>query len=326
VCLIAGGVARADVKSDEKTAVKLEGMLGTVAGMFGGKAMKDGLVSTVAVKGDRRFRGDENNAEIVDLNEEKVYELDMRKKTYTVATFAEIRQRLEEARRKAEEQAAKAKPEEKRQDGKSPEVEVDFDVKETGQKRAVNGFDCREVVMTVVVREKGKTLEQAGGLVLTSTQWIAPTVPALAEVADFEMRYATKLAGPEMMAQAQQLASALAMYPGIASAMGRLRTEGAKFEGTPIQTVSTFEAVASAEQQKEQAQARSEEGDSPKGMGGLLGGLGRRMMKKKDSEPAAPAAAPGRARILTMTNEVLKVTPSAAADDVAVPAGFKLRN
>jgi hypothetical protein len=327
-CLLAGGgLAAADVKTDEKTAVKLEGMLGTMAGMFGGKAMKEGLVSTVAVKGDRRFRGDENMAEIVDLNEEKVYQVDLRKKTYTVMTFAEIRKRMEEARRKAEEQMAKSKPEQKAgPDEKGREMEMDFDIKETGQKRAINGFDCREVVMTVTVREKGKTLEQNGGLVLTSSQWLAPKIAALDEVAQFELRYAQKLAGPTMAAQAEQLAAALAMYPGIASAMNKLRTEGVKFDGTAIQTVSTFDAVASAEQQKQQAEAKSDEGSTPTGIGGLMGGLGRKMMKKKEPEGGAANATPGRARIMTMTNEVLKVTPSATAEDVAIPAGFKLKD
>ena len=49
-------------------------------------------------------------------------------------------------------------------DPQQPEVEVDLQLKETGQKKTVNGFDTREVVMTITLREKGKTLEQAGGL------------------------------------------------------------------------------------------------------------------------------------------------------------------
>jgi len=43
-------------------------------------------------------------------------------------------------------------------------MEIDFDVKNTGQQKAINGFDTHEAVMTITVREKGKTLEQAGGI------------------------------------------------------------------------------------------------------------------------------------------------------------------
>ena len=48
------GPARAEVKSREKSLVKLEGVLGGVIRVFGGKAAKEGVVSTAAVKGNRK--------------------------------------------------------------------------------------------------------------------------------------------------------------------------------------------------------------------------------------------------------------------------------
>ncbi len=74
-------------------------------------------------------------------------------------------------------------------------MEVDFDVKNTGQKKTINGFDTHQVVMTITVREKGKTLEESGGLVLTADMWLAPKIAAMKEIADFDMRYAQKLYG-----------------------------------------------------------------------------------------------------------------------------------
>ena len=38
-------------------------------------------------------------------------------------------------------------------------------MKETGQKKQIAGYDTHESVMTITVREKGKTLEEGGGLV-----------------------------------------------------------------------------------------------------------------------------------------------------------------
>src|SRR5512134_2353402 len=76
----------ADVKTQEKGQVKFEGMLGRMMNMFGGKAAKEGIVSNVAVKGDRKANLTENGGQIIDLDEEKVYELDSRKKTYKVTT------------------------------------------------------------------------------------------------------------------------------------------------------------------------------------------------------------------------------------------------
>ena len=97
----------ADVKTRDKSQVKFEGMLGRMMGMVAGKAAKEGVVTTVAVKGDRKVEMNDTFGRIVDLKEEKVYELDVKKKTYEVVTFEELRRRLREARDKAEKQAPK---------------------------------------------------------------------------------------------------------------------------------------------------------------------------------------------------------------------------
>ena len=52
-----------------------------------------------------------------------------------------------------------------REGAKRPEFEVDFDVKATGEARAINGFDCKQTIVTITVRQKGKTLDEAGGIV-----------------------------------------------------------------------------------------------------------------------------------------------------------------
>ena len=44
----------ADVRADEKTRVEFGGPLGGVVNLFGGKAAREGVTSTVAVKGDRK--------------------------------------------------------------------------------------------------------------------------------------------------------------------------------------------------------------------------------------------------------------------------------
>ena len=43
--------------------------------------------------------------------------------------------------------------------------------------------------MTVTVREKGKTLDESGGVVLTTDSWLGPDIPAMKELAEFEMKY-----------------------------------------------------------------------------------------------------------------------------------------
>src|SRR5215831_7043905 len=76
--------AIADVKTEEKTSVQLPGVLGGIAKVFGGKAARDGITNKVALKGDRKMTVNEDTAELIDLKEEKIYKIDLKKKTYSV--------------------------------------------------------------------------------------------------------------------------------------------------------------------------------------------------------------------------------------------------
>jgi sRNA-binding protein len=328
---------RADVRADEKAKVEFAGMLGRMFNLFGGKGAREGVTSVVAVKGDRKATLNETTGQIIDLAEEKVYDLDLRKKTYKVTTFDELRRQMEEAKQKAGEQERKEQAEDKTEktektekpspsaDEKQPQVEVDFDVKNTGQAKTINGYDTHESVMTITVREKGKTLEEGGGTVLTSDMWLGPQIPAMKEIADFDMRYAQKLYGAMIAGVSpEQMAQATAMYPGMKQALGRMNAEGTKLSGTAIQTVTTMDAVKSAAQMAEEAKAKQDDSTSSSASGGVGGMLGRFAAKKIQKKAAGGAdASQPRATFMTITSEVLKVVTDVTPADVAVPDGFK---
>ena len=314
-------VVHADVRSDEKSRVEFAGMLGRMVNLFGGKAAREGFTSTVAVKGDRKATLNETTGQIIDLNEEKIYDLDIKRKTYKVTTFAELRRQMEEARKKAEEEARKAPEAEKpaEPDPNQKEVEVDFDVKDTGEKKAINGFDTHQVIMTFTVREIGKTLDQRGGLLLTSDMWLAPKIAAMQEVAAFDLKYAEKLYGPMVAGiSASQMAMVMATYPMLKDAVAKMRAEGFKLDGTAIQTTLATDAVKSAEQIAQESKSAAESKPSGGGLSGRLGGMIARKIGPKTDDTAKP-----RTTFMTMNTEVLKVATTVAPEDVAVPAGFK---
>jgi hypothetical protein len=325
--VVTAAAAGADVKTTEKSQVKFEGMLGRMMGMFGGKAAKEGVVSTVVVKGDRKATSSGDSATIVDLAEEKVYELNLRDKTYKVVTFAEIRKQMEEARAKAEEEARKQRAAEGKKDPNAKEMEIEFGAKETGQKRQINGYDCRQVIMTIAMHEKGKTLDEAGGLLITMDSWLAPSIPAMKEITDFDVRYAKKLAPEFAMPSAEQMAQVFAMYPGLKDGMAKLQTEKVNMQGTPIETIMTMQSVQTKEQAAQKKQDDQQAGTPSGGLGGMLGRFGK---KKEEPKPAdAPAKASAdtdtRVTIMTTTNSVLSVSTAVSADETAVPAAFKLK-
>lgn len=305
---LAAGPARADVKTREKSQIKFEGMLGRMVGMFGGKAAKEGIESATAVKGNRKATMNDTTGHIVDLSEEKIYDVDMAKKTYAVMTFDQMRQRMREARERAEKDARKEQGKEEKAGQPQKEFEVDFDVKETGQKKSLAGYDTREVVMTITVREKGKTLEDGGGVVMTADLWMGPNIPAMKEVAEFELRYLKQLQPDAPGMSAEQMAAVMAMYPMVKQAMERLQKEGTKLSGTALATTTTFESVKSKAQMSTPPESSG---------GGLSGMLARKMMKTDAGDAKA------RSVIFTMNHEVLEVTTSVAAADLEIPAGFK---
>jgi len=323
---------RADVRSDQKAHVQFAGMLGRMFNLFGGKTAREGMTTSIALKGDRKATTTDNTEQIIDLGEEKIYDIDLKKKSYTVTTFAELRRKMEEARKKAEEDARKEAGKEKEKEKEKPQaadpnakqVEIDFDIKNTGAKKTINGFDTHQAVMTVTVREKGKTLEQGGGMVLTSDMWLAPKNPAMKEIVDFDLRYAKLLYGTVIAGvPAEQAAAAMAMYPMMKQALGKVSAEGGKIEGSPVLTSTTMDAVKSEAEIAEEAKSSSSDAKSstPTTPGGLLGGFAKKMAAKKMG--GGDDANKPRATFMTMTTEVLKISTDVSAADVAVPAGFK---
>jgi len=301
----------ADVKTREQSNIKAEGMLGFFLNRT--KAGKEGVVNTAAVKGNRKATMNDTTGEIIDLSEQKVYRLDVKKKEYTVKTFEQLRQEMRDAEQKAKDEQAKQEPSQKGEPQKpQKEYEIDFDVKETGQKKPLLGYDTKESIATVTVRQKGKTLEQGGGMVMTTDMWLAPDVTELKELAEFDMRYWKQLqegTGIPSMSP-EQMAQIMAALPLFGKAMERMQKDGSKLSGTAIDTTMTFETVKDPEETQAQAPQSQQSG------GGIGGMLARKMMKKNESGT-------GRSTVFTSHHQYLEISKSVAAADLAIPADYK---
>ena len=301
----------ADANVQEKTQLHVGGMIGGIANAFGGKATHEGITSNTFVKGNRRARTTEGSSEIVDLDAEKVYKLDLGRKTYTVETFEEIRKRFEEQKERAD--SRRARQDNGKEKPQGPEYEVDVTVKDTGQKQAINGYDTHEVVTTISVHEKGKPIEKSGGGIFKADMWIGPRIREMKEISDFERRYFAKLYGKEFgAADMQQMAMLIATNPMFAKAAKAFADKRSSFDGTPIRTILTFESVAGTEQQAN----GDEGGGAPTGIGSALGGLMKRA-RRRDAD-----SGPQRSTLFDSTNEILKASATATSADVSIPAGF----
>jgi hypothetical protein len=304
---IAVASTHADVTTRQRTQLKFEGMLGRVVGLAGGGAAADGITSNVAVKGSRKADLNDRTGRIVDLSEEKVYDLDVRKKEYRVTTFAELREQWKNAKADAEERARDIPADEREGAAQSAQqLEIAVDVKETGATKSIAGHQSKQVILTLTAFEKGKTLEESGGLVMTNDVWVAPRVAALDEIGQFEMKFVKAIYGEDFTAAAQSMAAALAMYPGLQDMLKQMETRLRALDGTTMAATMTVETVKSAAAMKQSPAPPS---------GGLGGALARRLGAGRKPEQ--------RSLLLTTVNETMSIDASAADADVAIPAGFK---
>ena len=128
-------------------------MMKTV-GVFSSQArhMGDPVVSTIYLKDNRLANVSADSIEIIDLDKETVTQVDVAKKAYTVMTFAQMKQAMEDARAKMQQQAAKQQP----QPAANPDaqnVKMSFDVKvrDTGAQKQISGLDSKEAIMTMIM-------------------------------------------------------------------------------------------------------------------------------------------------------------------------------
>ena len=155
-------------------------------------------------------------------------------------------------------------------------------------------------------------------------------IDAVKEIQDFDMLYYHKLMTAVDFQQMQQMMGAMAANPFFKDAMEKFAQESAKLNGTTLLTVAKYEEVMSKAKVAQQAEAKpsQEEDDSkvPTSIGGLFGGLTKKVVKKKaedNNEADAAPSTPGRAAFLTSTTELLEISPEVADADLAIPPHFK---
>jgi hypothetical protein len=89
----------------------------------------------------------------------------------------------------------------------------------------------------------------------------------------------------------------------------------------------TMQSVQTKEQAAQKKQDDQQAGPPAGGLGGMLGRFGKKKEEPKpaDAQPKASPDSDTRVTIMTAINSLLSVATSVSADEVAVPATFKLR-
>jgi hypothetical protein len=315
ILVLAGSPLLADFTYQETSTVTggvMAGMM-RLAGVFS-KSAREPIQSTVSVKGERMMHRSNTHMSIIDLGSQTITSIDMQKKQYSVMTFDEMKQMIEQMSQKM------------KQNDKG-EMTFKVSASATGKNKQVGGFDAREMILTMEMEAKDKESGQKGGMTVITDMWIAPGVSGYQEVRDFHKRMAEKInwtPGGNMFMQ----------NPQVSEGMAEVYKEVAKVDGVPVMQTITMGApgsVAPADGSASAAPQQQPAAERPS-IGSALGGaLGGRFGRKKTAadQPAAPANSQGSGgqasgSLLEMTTELSGFSSNPVdAGQFDVPAGFK---
>lgn len=194
-------------------------------GMLGEKGNVP-TVTTVAVKGNRMvYRvakgGKLNSAQIIDIDKETITRLNFDERTWSILTFAQMRDTLDKVKQTTDVQAAG----------------VVVALKEAKETKKIGDYDAKEVVMTVIMQGKDSQTGSAGKMTITDEVWMTD-VSGSEQIRAFHNSMGQKLdwapgGNPAMVGT-----------PDVARAMAAMFKQGAKFEGLPVHQVLTLVAKA----------------------------------------------------------------------------------
>jgi hypothetical protein len=316
--LLGGSGLRADFSYEQDSEVTGGVMKSAMkfAGAFSKKANQP--IHTRAVfKGPRHAQIQEDTITITDLEAETITTIQPKKKQYSVVTFEQMRQymnqMMEKARKQKEDQGA--------------EIDMKVSVDKTGNQKDIDGRSAQEYLMRMEIQGQNPQTGQAGTMEMKMRSWMVDPVAGYQEVQEFYRQYGQKLnwmPGSTM--------SAFGMgNQGTSGGMSQIYLEAAKLEGMPLVQVVTM----GAEGHEVQPEGSGEQGEQEsigsalaKGLGGF-GGFGRKKKEEPKQEEQPPQAASGSGAPAALMEMTIRYNNySDAAVDASLvetePAGYKL--
>jgi hypothetical protein len=317
--------AQADVTIREATRVEGAGVLrmanmsGTSETTISGSRARMASDMKMESRMVRMFaRGMGPTADIILLDEDKAYELDVKKKQYREVSLAERRTRMTQAA----EQASQAQPPIGGVDQSQCEwLEPRADVKRTGEMGNIAGFDAERITINATQSCRDRKTGSVCDFSLLLDQWVAPRFEAAGELTKFYTSYAQKMGMDAAAAQggAQRAESMFSRYQGVwTQVAARMRD----VKGYPVK--SSFAMAVGGPQCQGGGGQAAQSGDSA-APGGIAGRLAGALMNRNKPAESAPAATPsGLVPLLTVHSEIISVSgESAPAGAFDVPADYE---
>ncbi|MGZ5096300.1 MAG: hypothetical protein ACXWCH_34760 [Burkholderiales bacterium] len=339
LCTLLTTPSFADFRCDETTQITGGSIVSMMkfVGAFSKDAKKsmDPITSTVLVQGNRMARINPDHTEIIDLDKETITTIDHKKKQYTVMTFDQMKQQMEEATKKAKEEQAKAKPSQPQgNDAPPPKMNFKVNVRNTAATKNVAGLDAKESILDMELEATDQQSGQTGSLAITNDMWMVPEIPGYDEVRDFNKRFAMKMGTVFGDTFKPTVA---AMQPGSTEGMAAMAKEMSKLKGVPVMQVMRMGSTTNGQPLLAASEAPLPASNGPsagdvakQGVGSAisskLGGFGG-FGKKKDPPPeqpkSAPAATPTQSVLMESSTQMASFSSAPInSSQFSVPAGY----
>jgi hypothetical protein len=283
------------------------------------------------------------STDIVLLDEDKLYHLNMNKKEYTETSFEQLRAQMQKMSDQMNSADDKTQPSAVDQ-SKCVWLPAQVDLKKSGEKAQFAGYDAQRVTVTATQPCQDKETGAICEIALVMDEWISADFAESSEARRFYSAYAAKMGMNPLNSQdASDRAKALfSRYKGVWSEVAaKMQT----VKGYPVK--SSFTLGLGGAQCKDSKSQQTQTGQtdnnapssgsphSPSDLAGAVAGkLGSFFQKKKANSdapaaqpaPAAPSAAmpEGDVALMTVSSQLVSVSTTAVSADLfTVPAGFK---
>ena len=278
-----------------------------------------------------KIAGDMGTDVITNIEKDVVWTIDHKKKAYTESSITLPKE-------KEKEEPAPRSQKDKEEKPKVRVIRSEISVKETGEKKTVNGFECSRYIVTWLVETENIETKERSKTTMTNDLWNTPETKEIRTLQKEEMEYSKaymKKLGLEMSpedARKLGMTAVAGLFGEDEQAMRKrvkeLQEKMSKIKGYPIITTVKWEMEASGTSRPardESAGKESEDVDVSGGIGGLLGSLAKRSAKKKAAESAKESGKDGNV-LFEFSSEIKRIEVSSIpSSDFEVPPGYKLK-
>jgi hypothetical protein len=236
------------------------------------------------LKGQKMKVDSGKSASIFDFETQTVSSLDTQNKTYTVTPFSELGKAAQQS-----------------------EISAKIDVKETGQKKSINGFNASEVVMTVAMEGgPGGAPGAKMQMQMEMDKWLSSEVPGAQELRAFYQKNGARFPWAALGGGGNV---------GMQAAIADMQKKIASIGGVPVLQVTRMKAAGNEEQAAQMAQARARIEEMKK-QGGQQATMADQIL--------ARLPGPAGGSLFEVTMESSNFSTSSIPDSVfAIPADYK---